>query len=135
MSNEIRPEFRPRIRGLVYKAEGKALADCIIRIHSFSKKRGLRPITDFLDNRDVPDDMDFMDDDWRAGRTDWHSPAEGLKAVKALIQAIEADPRASKRWNEDDPDGLETLMDDLQQLAACLEKAVPKGVQFRLDLA
>jgi hypothetical protein len=132
MSEEIRPVFRPRVGGLVYEAEGKTLARQIRKIHAFSKKRELRPITDFLDNRDVPED-DFDDDEWQAARSDWHPPAEGVQAVRALLEAIRSDPKAAQRWNRDDPDGLETLLSDLEDLARCLEAATSHGVQFRLD--
>ena len=125
---EIRPQFRPFVPVLTYHAEGKALADRIRSIHTFSKKRGLRPITDFLDNRDVPDD-DVDYDEWQAVRSDWHSPAEGLQAVRALIDAIQADPKIAKRW-----DDLEALLDDLQELARCLEGAAAHGARFRLEV-
>jgi hypothetical protein len=133
MSVEIRPEFKPPIPKLVYQAEGKALADLIRSIHSFSKKKGIRPITDFLDNRDMSDD-DFGSDAWKAARNDWYPSSEGLQAVRALVEAIQADPKTTKRWNKEDPDALETLLDDLEELAKCLEAAVAKGSQFRLDL-
>jgi hypothetical protein len=133
MSNEIRPEFHPRVRGIVYQAEGKALADCIRGIHTFSKKRGLRPITDFLDNRDMPEE-DVDDDEWKAARSDWYPPTEGLQAVRALVEAIQADPKAAQRWNKEDPDAVETLVADLEELARCLEDAASHGVQFRLEI-
>src|SRR6267378_857333 len=107
MSVEIQPQFNPPVPGLLYGAEGKALADCLRSIHSFAKKRGLRPITDFLDNRDMPED-DVDDEEWKAARSDWHPPTEGLQAVRALAEAIQADPKAAQRWNKEDPDALET---------------------------
>ena len=133
MGLEIQPEFHPPVRGLVYQAEGKALADAIRSIHAFSKKRGIRPLTDFLDNRDMPEE-DVDEDEWIATRSDWHSPAEGLQAVRALTEAIRADPKAAQRWNKEDPDGLETLLDDLDELARCLEESASRGVQFRLGI-
>jgi len=133
MSVEIRPEFHPLVSGLVYQAEGKVLANRIRTLYSFCKKRGIRPITDFLDNRDVPEG-DVDDGEWRAARSDWYSPAEGVRAVRALIEAIRSDPKAARRWNKDDPDGLETLLSDLAELARCLEDAASRGVQFRLAI-
>lgn len=133
MSVEIRPEFRPPLEGLTFAAEGKALADVIHRIHSYSKKQGLRPLTDFLDQRDV-DDVDPDSSEWRAARGDWYPPAEGLAAVQALTRSIESDPKAANRWSKEDPDGLETLLDDLKELARCLEVAAARGAEFRLDL-
>lgn len=134
MSEEIRPVFKPKVSGLVYDAEGKGLADQIRRIHSYSKKNGPRPLTDFLDNRDMPEEEEFDEDEWAAGRSDWHAPAEGLAAVRALMQAVQSDPKTAQRWNKEDPDGLETLMGDLEALAECLEVGAAQGVQFRLDL-
>jgi len=133
MSVEIRPEFHPPIRGLVYQAEGKALADRIQSIHTFSRKRGIRPITDFLDNRDMPDD-DVDPDESEAARSDWYSPTEGLQAVRALVQAIQSDSKIAQRWNKDDPDAVETLLDDLEELARCLEVAAAREAQFRLEV-
>jgi hypothetical protein len=51
-----------------------------------------------------------------------------------LAEAIRADPKAEQRWNKEDPDGLETLLDDLDELARCLEQAAAKGAQFRLEI-
>ncbi len=128
MGVEIRPEFNPTVRGLFYQAEGKALADRIRSIHSFSKKHGIRPITDFLDNRDMPED-DIDEDEWQAARSDWYSPAEGLRAVRELIAAIKSDPKVAKRWGD-----METLFDDLDDLARCLREATTHGVLFRLEV-
>jgi hypothetical protein len=133
MGVEIRPEFHPPVKGLVYQAEGKALADCIRSIHSFSKKRRLRPITDFLDHRDMPEDQDQWDQ-WKSMRADWHSPEDGLRAVRALAGAIQEDPHVAQRWNREDPEGLEMLLDDIEELTRCLECAVTHGSQFRLDI-
>jgi hypothetical protein len=133
MGVEVRPEFHPPVSGLVYQAEGKALAKAIRAIHTFSTKRRIRPITEFLDNRDMPED-DTDHDQWEAKRSDWHSPAEGLQAVQALVEAVQSDPRAAERWNRKDPDGLETLLDDLEELAHCLEEASSRGVRFRLEI-
>ena len=133
MSVEIRPVFQPKVPRLVYQAEGKALADCLLKIASFSKKNGLRPITDFLDNRDMPVD-DFDEVEWEAARSDWHSTSEGLDAVRALVKAIQVNPKTAQRWNKEDPDALETLRDDLEELARCLELASKQKVQFRLEV-
>jgi hypothetical protein len=133
MSVEIRPEFEPPGRGPVYQAEGKALADRIRAIHTFCKKRGIRPITDFLDNRDMPED-DLDEDAWKAARRDWYPAAVGLDAVRALMTANRSDAKVMERWNRDDPDAVETLLDDLEQLARCLEAAAAGGVRFRLDV-
>lgn len=133
MGVEIRPEFHPPTGDIVFQAEGKVLADRIRSIHSYSKKRGITPITDFLDNRDMPEDEDF--DDWKATRTDWYSAADGLQAVRALMDAVRSDPQVAKRWNKEDPDAVETLLNDLQELVRCLDVAKARGVQFRLDIA
>jgi hypothetical protein len=127
MSVEIKPKFHPPVPKLFYRAEGKALADQIRQIRSFCKKHGIRPITAFLDDRVMSDDEEQAD----AGSV-WHQPADGLKAVQALVNAIESDPKSADRWNKEDPDGLETLLDDLGELARCLEVAATHGVQFRL---
>jgi hypothetical protein len=121
MGVEIRPVFQPRISGLLYEAEGKAIADALRRIHTFSTKRGLRSITEFLAD----------EDDATAG---WYSAADGLQAVRQLAEAIRADPKAEQRWNKEDPDGLETLLDDLDDLVRCLEKAAAKDAKFRLEV-
>lgn len=133
MSVEIRPEFHPHVDGLVYQAEGNALADRIRTIHTFSKKRGIRPLTDFLDNRDMPEE-DVDDDQWKMARSDWYPAAEGLQAVRVLLQAIQSDPKAAQRWNKEDPDGLETLVSDLEELTRCLEGAACQDAQFRLTI-
>lgn len=121
MGVEVRPLFQPPVRGLLYQSEGKALADALRRIHTFSSKNGLRPITEFMGD----------DEDEEAV---WYPSAEGVQAVRDLTAAIRADPKADQRWNKDDPDGLETLLDDLDELARCLEQAAAKGSQFRLDI-
>ena len=89
-------------------------------------------MTDFLDNRDVEEMED--EEEWKAARSDWYEASEGVKAVKELVEAIRADPKAGKKWNKEDPDGLETLLDDLEALAKCLEAAAKREVKFRLEL-
>lgn len=132
MGVEIRPIFQPPVRGLVYEAEGKVLAQQIQRLHTFCIKQGIRPITDFLPQDDMDEDGDMPD--VVPASSDWHSPADGVTAVRALRNAIAADPKAAERWNKRDPDGLETLLNDLDALASCLEAAATHGVQFRLDI-
>ena len=131
MGVEVSPEFNPRVPELVQEAEGKTLAQNLLRIQSFSKKSGIRSITDFLDNRDLPDDVDDFES-WAESRTDWYTADEGLQAVESLLKAIRSDAKAAQRWNKGDPDGLETLLFDLDDLARCLRKAVSRGVKFRL---
>lgn len=121
MGVEIRPVFDPPVRGLLFQSEGKALADALRRIHTFSAKRGLRSITEFMGD---PEDE----------TSDWHPAGEGVKVVRELANAIRTDPKAQQRWNKDDPDGLETLLDDLEELARCLDQAAAKGAQFRLEV-
>jgi hypothetical protein len=132
MSMEIRPEFQPAVPGLVYGAEGSALADRIRSIHTLSKKRGIRPLTDFLDNRDIGEDDD--PDAMAETRTDWYTPAEGLDAVRALIEVLQADPKIGQRWSKEDPDALETVLNDLEELVRCLEKAESRKAKFRLQI-
>jgi hypothetical protein len=131
MSVDVHPEFSPPVRGLVFQAEGKSIIYNERRIRTFSKKRGIRPITDYFDNREMPDDVDDVDE-WSETRTDWYPADEGLKAVQSLAQAIRSDPKAAERWNKEDPDGLETLLSDLDELARCLREAAKRGGKFRL---
>jgi hypothetical protein len=95
-----------------------------------AKERGVRPLSDFMDNREADmeaDDFDF--DEFQAQWDEWFSPADGLAAVQGLLDAISADPQAQKHVKD-----LETVQHDLAELAGCLHKAMEQGARFRLEV-
>jgi hypothetical protein len=137
MGVELRPVFQPVLRGLVYQAEGKALVDDLEMLEAIAAAHGTTPLSAFMDPRQPPDDFepdeDFDGDpetyvDQACGPwTDWFPAGEGLAAVRSLLAALQDGPT---RDALSDP---ETVVNDLEELARCLEAAAGRQVSFRLD--
>src|SRR5262245_56573875 len=118
MGVELRPVFRPPVSGLVNGAEGKTLVDDLEALEEIATGHGLTPLSAFMDPRQPPDDFepdeDFAGDpetflDQACGPwTDWFPAAEGLRAVRDLLDAIRDD---EIRDTLSDP---ETVVHDLE---------------------
>jgi hypothetical protein len=137
MGVELRPVFQPAVPRLVYQAEGKALVDDLEMLEAIAAANGTTPLSAFMDPRQPPDDFepdeDFDGDpetyvDQACGPwTDWFPAGEGLAAVRGLLDALQDGPT---RDGLSDP---ETVVNDLEELARCLEAAAGRQAKFRLD--
>ena len=138
MGVELWPVFRPTVPGLVYGAEGKALIDDLEALEEIAAGHGLTPLSAFMDPRQQPDDFepdeDFDGDpetylDQACGPwTDWFPAAEGLGAVRGLLDAVRDDE------TRDSLSDAETAVHDLEELARCLNVAERRGAHFRLEV-
>jgi hypothetical protein len=136
MGVELRPVFRPTVRGLVYQAEGKALVDDLEALEEIAAAHGLTPLSAFMDPRQPPEDFepgeDFDGDpetyvDLACGPwTDWFPARDGLRAVRGLLKVLQ-DEAAQDRLSD-----AETVVFDLEELARCLQVAVSRKARFRL---
>ena len=136
MGVELRPEFQPRVPGLVYQAEGKALIDDLDVLEGIASGRGIPSVSAFMDPREPPEDFepdeDFDGDpetylDQACGPwTDWFPADDGLRAVAGLLDALQDDSTSDLLSD------AETVVDDLEELARCLELAGRHGARFRL---
>lgn len=136
MGVELQPVFQPPLKGVVYQAEGKAVIDDLEALEALAAGRGLSPLSAFMDPRQPADDFepdeDFDGDpetyvDQACGPwTDWFPAGEGLRAVRGLLAALQ------DRSAQDELSDAETVIDDLEQLARCLEVAEQRGAKFRL---
>src|SRR3954468_3330983 len=101
MGVELRPVFRPRLTGLVYQAEGKAVVDDLDVLEEIASARGGTPLSTFMDRRQPPDDFEPDEDfdgapetflDQACGPwTDWFPARDGLRAVRDLLDALRDD--------------------------------------------
>lgn len=136
MGVELRPAFQPVLSGVVYQAEGKALIDDLEALEELASELGITPLSAFMDHREPPDDFepgeDFDGDpetyvDQACGPwTDWFLAADGLAAVRGLLDAVQTDV------GRDRLSDAETVVHDLEELARCLEVAVSRKAKFRL---
>src|SRR5262245_28684365 len=136
MGVELRPVFQPALRGLVYQAEGKAVVDDLEALEAIAAEHGITPLSTFMDPRQPPDDFepdeDFDGDpetylDQACGPwTDWFPAQNGLAAVRGLLDALRDEP------TRDGLSDAETVVNDLEELARCLEAAAGRQAKFRL---
>jgi hypothetical protein len=135
MGVELRPVFQPLLSGLVYQAEGKAVVDDLDALEAIAAEHRITPLSAFMDPRQPPEDFepdeDFDGDpetylDQACGPwTDWFPALEGWRSVRGLLDALQ-DSMTRDRLS----DG-ETVVDDLEELARCLEVAVRRKARFR----
>ena len=136
MGVEMRPVFQPALPGLVYQAEGKAVVDDLEALEGIASEYGVTPLSAFMDTRQPPEDFepdeDFDGDpetylDQACGPwSDWFPARDGLRAARGLLAALQD---GSTRDSLSD---AETVVQDLQELARCLEVAVSRNAKFRL---
>jgi len=67
-----------------------------------------------------------FNDDWYCEKLEWHDPADGLRTIRALKEAIAPSDSAWPR------DGKETLISELGKLEVALENALAQAVPFCL---
>src|SRR5262245_24498583 len=126
MGVELHPAFHPRVPGLLFQAEGKALIDRLKALSRLARQRGVAPLTSFMDNRAVPDDDAFDFSSWQAQWEEWLSP---VRTVQELLDAVRSPAPTGKRVKD-----VETVLHDLEELARCLRDAAKHGARFRLEV-
>ncbi len=124
------PTFDPAVPSAVFDVEGKLLLDVFEPLDRVAVRHGLKPISSFGDNRDIPvgfdgtpDDLDEALGPWN----DWFPTAEGLRTVEGLIAALRSDPEGIEMPGE--------VIDELAELARALREAEKHGARFRLEIA
>jgi hypothetical protein len=136
MGVELQPVFQPAVPNRTYQAEGKALIDDLEALEEIAAEHGITPLSAFMDPRQPPEDFepdeDFDGDpetylDQACGPwTDWFPAAEGLRAVRSLLDVLQDDA------TRDSLSDAETVTHDLEELVRCLEAAVSRKARFRL---
>ena len=135
MGVELLPVFQPALSGVVYMAEGKAVVDDLEALEEIAVEHGITPLSAFMDPRQPPEDFepgaDFDGDpetyvDLACGPwTDWFPSRAGLRTVRGLLDALQEDATLE---GLSDP---EAVVQDLEELARCLEAAVSRKAKFR----
>ncbi|MCC9630112.1 hypothetical protein LOC68_17095 [Blastopirellula sp. JC732] len=129
----VYPAFNPELTGIQFEAEGKLLFDQFETLDAIAEAIDSPRFSSFGDDRPIPEDFDGDEDDLDEALgpwDEWYSPAEGLKMVIALIDAIAEEADFSEQL--DFPD---EVIAELTEMKRCLEAAVEQGVLFRLELA
>jgi hypothetical protein len=94
------------------------------RLDRLAEKNGLTPLGAFESY--APEDTEgFLDEETQAQQppAEWFSPADGLAAVNALWDYLDAHPGTFSRQAE--------LMEELSEMGDELEAAQHAGVRFR----
>ena len=131
MAFGIYPTFNPNFEH-GYDAEGHDLLDEYEVLNEIAAERGITPITDFGDNRPVPDDWDGDPEELEEIRgpwEEWFPAAEGVQCVEALLEALETDAATSQRLEHPD-----RVINELHCLARSLREAHAVGARFRLEV-
>jgi hypothetical protein len=111
---------------------GEFLAAVLEELDAAADRLGLVRITEYADNRPIPEDFDGDPADLQEEMgpcDDWFDAAEGKRAVSALADALQAN---SADFHLDD--AREGVEHELRDLAEVLEKAASEGIRFRLEL-
>ena len=126
----IWPVFKPRT-GIHPQLDGKLLLDESESLDRLSSTLGVKTMTSFADNREVPAGFDGDEDalesllgPWE----EWFEPGNALPTFAALIGALQRPEVAAKF---DDVDGL---LYELRDAERCLLLASQTGARFRLEV-
>jgi hypothetical protein len=111
---------------------GELLAESFGPLDDIAHAVGLRPMSSFGDNRDVPQDFEGPPEalnELLGPCTDWYDAGIGASALLAIGDAITSRPDVAQ--DLEDPLRLAAELGDLARL---LETAAAHGVRFRLEL-
>jgi hypothetical protein len=122
MGVELRPVFQPTLADVAYRSEGKALVDDLETLEDIAAEHGITPLSAFMESSGE----DFEAGDDLDGDRTWFSAEDGMCAVRSLLEALE------NRSTQDLLSDAETILNDLEELARCLEAAVSRKAKFRL---
>ena len=109
------------------------LAAFLEELDAAADRLGLVRITEFADNRPIPEDFDGDPADLQEVMgpcDDWFDAADGQRAVSALAYALQANPADFEL-----DDAREGVEHELRDLAEVQEKAASEGIRFRLELS
>jgi len=97
----------------------RLIADHVDELDAIASSRGVATLSD-LGIGDDPDEFE---------RPEMLDPQLGIRTLKALIDTLSTDPDANPQ--EDDPD---VLIEELEALLHCLQKAEAQSARFRFTL-
>jgi hypothetical protein len=126
------PVFKPQIEDAVFDLDGKVLARSFKQLDRIASAAGLPAFTSFGDNRPIPEDFDGDPEEleevlgpWE----EWFAITDGLQVIGGILRAINSKLPAARSLKERDE-----IVEELQQLLACLRIASKRGAQFRLEM-
>ena len=126
------PVYDPPIPEARCASRGEALARCFNALDDLAEANGLAPLTQFADNREIPEDFDESPEDldhllepWQ----EWFPCEEGIAVMGAIARLLRDQPRVARQLEDAD-----TLARELDDLVRALEIARQKGARFRLEL-
>jgi hypothetical protein len=128
----IYPVFDPKVPEAVFTCEGKVLARSYELLDEIADAKGLKTISSFGDNREIPegfqgepDELDEVLGPWDK----WFKTQEGLITVEGVIDALQSDSNGTK-----DIERKNDLIAELEELARCLRLANIRKAKFRLEM-
>lgn len=114
--------------------DGNSLVPFVSTLDKIASARGLAPFSRFIPDLDDIDwdELDLDGDD--AGKVPelWSDPAEGLRLISVLADAIQSEKRWSKGWQTE---WVGEVVRCLGLLAEDLETAKRAGARFSLSYA
>lgn len=128
----LRLAVQPAVPGILAHCAGRFLLAELEALDAAAASGSLRPLSDFVDPRELPDDfhgdpeeLEGLLDEW----TDWFPLEDGLSALDDLIHCLENDPNC--RCFLASP---ERTLYELKDLERCLESVASRARSFRLEI-
>ena len=128
----LRLVVRPAVSGILPHCRGRFLLAELAALDAAAASGALRPLSDFVDPRELPEDfegepreVDALLEEW----TEWFSLEQGLAALEDLIHCLENDPAC--RCLLASP---ERTLFELRDLERCLESVAGRAETFRLEI-
>ena len=127
MSIQVNPIFDKPLRHDLDPFAGVPAFNEIATLDRIAAERGIRPLGDFdaFAHVKVPPGFQGDPDELTVGQhPQWYDPAEGVKALDALIAAVRDHPRGFKA------EPAEDVLRSLESMRAALAAAVEQGTRF-----
>lgn len=129
----VYPVFRTPGASASRRTTGEFLAREFAELDRIACEYGLKGITDFADQRPVPEDFDGPP--WELEELigpceDWFSAADGQAAFLRLASLIRAHSAVADRLKSPD-----AVIEELEDLAQIVGEASESGSEFRLNLS
>ena len=125
------PVYNPPVPEARCASRGEALALCFNALDDLAEANDLPPLTQFADNREVPEDFDESPEalegllePWQ----EWFECEEGIAVLGGISRLIRGNPEVARRL-----ENAEILARELDDLVQALRIARQKGARFRLE--
>jgi hypothetical protein len=126
------PVYNPPVPEALCAGHGETLALAFNALDDLAEANGLPPLTQFADNREIPEDFDESPEDledllepWE----EWFECEEGMEVFGGIARLLRGHGEAARQI-----ENAEALARELDDWVRALAIARRKGARFRLEL-